>query len=374
MEYNKGSAWIFILIGTLLTASLGLYNNFPFLYPDTAAYLESGILGYVPLDRPIFYGLFLRATHMMDNLYFSMLWQCLLLAYVAYLPFKIFKPVKNYGVAYLIVILVLTLTTSWSFYGCYLMPDFFGVILFITTWLLLFARLGRTHTVICIVLLTYSILVHNAHLFLFLGVAAIYLMLVLFTKASLIPIKRIGLLVSIVIALAFSTAFLVNTGFGRNTVFGGSSHLFLTSRLNETGILHEFLERKCGSTDYPLCTYKDSLTGDYLWDPKSPMHKIGGVQADKSGYDHMLGDMITDPHTVKRILVMALNSTVLQFFSFEIEPHNPLRLSYIKERFAVHRHDMDISFQNRGNRLDYTSSPTFSRACCSDVFGSGARK
>jgi hypothetical protein len=235
------------------------------------------------------------------------------------------------------------------------MPDFFGVILFITTWLLLFARLGRTHTVICIALLTYSILVHNAHLFLFLGVAAIYLMLVLFTKASLIPIKRIGLLVSIVIALAFSTAFLVNTGFGRNTVFGGSSHLFLTSRLNETGILHEFLERKCGSTDYPLCTYKDSLTGDYLWDPKSPMHKIGGVQADKSGYDHMLGDMITDPHTVKRILVMALNSTVLQFFSFEIEPHNPLRLSYIKERFAVHRHDMDISFQNRGNRLDFKS-------------------
>ena len=159
---------VLLFVGTLITVSFVAYNNFPFLYPDSISYIFTSDNLKIPEDRPIFYGFFLRATHLMDNLYLTMVAQSMLLAYVMYLPFRIFQRDKNYGVLYLFALLVLSLCTGYSFYACYIMPDFFGIILFICTLLLTFAPMGKRHAITCMVLVVYSLLVHNANFYIFL--------------------------------------------------------------------------------------------------------------------------------------------------------------------------------------------------------------
>ena len=39
-----------------------LINGFPFVYSDTGTYIKSAFEGYIPFDRPYWYGAFIRAT------------------------------------------------------------------------------------------------------------------------------------------------------------------------------------------------------------------------------------------------------------------------------------------------------------------------
>ncbi len=59
--------WNFILTAIICSFLLiwpSLYNGFALLYSDSGSYLDSGIHLKPPLDRPLFYGYFLRLTTM----------------------------------------------------------------------------------------------------------------------------------------------------------------------------------------------------------------------------------------------------------------------------------------------------------------------
>ena len=44
----------------LLLLSVPVLNGYPLVYSDTGTYLRTAFEGYVPPDRPVWYGLFLR--------------------------------------------------------------------------------------------------------------------------------------------------------------------------------------------------------------------------------------------------------------------------------------------------------------------------
>ncbi|MFK8101257.1 MAG: hypothetical protein AB8G15_01985, partial [Saprospiraceae bacterium] len=51
-----------ILLGTIILLFVAFYNGYPLVYSDTGTYIQSGFELFVPVDRPLTYGLFLRYT------------------------------------------------------------------------------------------------------------------------------------------------------------------------------------------------------------------------------------------------------------------------------------------------------------------------
>ncbi len=345
------SVFYTLLAALLLSVSMGLYNNFPILYPDSAAYLASGILNTLPLDRPIFYGWFMRHTHMMDNLFLSIFAQGLLATFVIYLFFYYFSSARNRLVHFLVSIFLLTVLTGYSFFVSYLMPDIFTSIFLLSLAILLFADVRKPHLWFLIPVCVYAFILHNSHLIIFfISLIIMGLWLFIRRKSGTLPFTMkkwlmvAGLFISgVVLSIA------VNYAFTKQIFLTQKSHVFFVSRMHEVGILSKFLNQNCSETSYSLCAYRDSMTHDFIWDPASPFYKTGGWDSSAMEYNRMIRDLLTTPGFIKDILVAWIFSTVQQLGSFEIEPQGRNYLAFIEENFPAHKYQMNVSMQNRAN-------------------------
>ncbi|MEO5907045.1 MAG: hypothetical protein ABIQ11_09975 [Saprospiraceae bacterium] len=345
-----------LLAALLLSVSMGLYNNFPILYPDSAAYLASGIMNQLPNDRPIFYGWFLRHTHMMDNLFLSIFAQGLLATLVIYLFFYYFSPARHRLVHFLISIFLLTILTGYSFFVSYLMPDIFTALFLLSLAIILFADVKKPHLWFLIPLCIYSVILHNSHfLIFFISLIVLGIWLMIKRKSGLLPFSMKRWLIVLgmfVTGVVFSVA--VNYAYTKKIFLSQKSHVFFMSRMHEVGILSRFLDLKCIQANYSLCAYKDSMTHDFIWDPASPFYKTGGWESSEVEYNQMIRELLTTPRFIKDILVAWFFSTVQQLGSFEIEPQGRNHLTYIEETFPAHKYQMNVSMQNRENgRLSF---------------------
>src|SRR5436305_8305048 len=78
------------LLSTVCFTWVALFNGYPLVYSDTGAYLFTGILHYIPNDRPIFYGMFMIPLHLDGwSLWPVVIAQCLILAYVLRLILRV---------------------------------------------------------------------------------------------------------------------------------------------------------------------------------------------------------------------------------------------------------------------------------------------
>ncbi|MFZ1677058.1 MAG: hypothetical protein WAT91_07295 [Saprospiraceae bacterium] len=351
MTRKYSSVILTLLSGVLLSISTGLYNNFPITYPDTAAYLASGIENSLPRDRPIFYGWFLRHTHMMDNLFFSIIAQGILASVVLYLFFHYFSRYHNKLIHFLLSVFVLCCFTGYSFFVSFLMPDIFTSIFLISLALLFFADLKKAHLWFLIPVCVYATIIHNSHFPVFLLCLLLlggkYL---IWNKNNERPyfLKKWMLSCSVFITAVVIT-FVVNFAFTQRLFLSQNGHVFLTARLHEMGILDSFLKEKCGQANYALCPYKDSMTADFIWDSNSPFYKTGGWETSGPAYKRMIHDIMWNGKYLRRFVSASFSSTLSQLASFEIEPQRPNILSYINERFPALQNAQSISFQNRGN-------------------------
>ena len=57
-DYLINTVLLFISVFVLIIPALK--NGYPILFSDSGTYLSSGHSGYVPVDRPILYGIFVR--------------------------------------------------------------------------------------------------------------------------------------------------------------------------------------------------------------------------------------------------------------------------------------------------------------------------
>ncbi len=344
-----------ILSGVLLSISIGLYNNFPITYPDTAAYLASGIENSLPRDRPIFYGWFLRQTHMMDNLFFCIIAQGLLISIVVYLFFKYFSSYRNKSIHFLLSVFVLCCFTGYSFFVSFLMPDIFTPILLISIACIFFADLMKWHLWILFPICVYSTMVHNSHFpIFFLCLLLLGIKFVLLNKSIERPyFLRKWLLTFSVFLSAVAITVAVNFMFTQRLFLSQNGHVFFMSRLHEMGILGEFLNEKCAAGNYVLCPYKDSIPTDFIWNMKSPLYKTGGFETSGPGYRRMINDIIWSRKYFVQFAVASFYSTLEQLGSFEIEPQHRNILLYINEQFPRQSSAQSISFQNREGRLSF---------------------
>lgn len=286
---------------------------------------------------------------MMENLFFPIIAQGLLMSIVLYLFFHYFSKAANRSMHFLISIFILTCFTGYSFFVSFLMPDIFTSVLMLSLACIFFADLKKAHLWFLLPVCVFATIVHNSHFpvfilcLLFFGVKY-----VLLNHGADRPyfIRKWMLAFSVFISAVVIMLF-VNFMFTQRFFLSRNGHVFLTARLNELGILKPFLDEKCVGDQYILCPYKDSLPVDLIWDSTSPLNNTGAWETSDQEYNHMIHDILWNRKYLLRFASAAFTSTLAQLGSFEIEPQNPNILSYINERF--HGNAQNISFQNRGN-------------------------
>lgn len=346
-----------IICSALILCIAGAINHFPLIYSDTADYLGGAFGHYIPIDRPVFYGIFMRVISLQASLWLVIFVQGLLTSYLLLETFGIFYEGNKRNFLFIVSIGILTVCTGISENVSLLLPDIFtpiGIMCFIN--LLLNTRLSLWRKGFMSFILILCMMFH------FSNMLVMFSLLILLWAYQLIKrLKKRNLSLSnsklaLCSALTLSILILVPTGnymFGKKFTVSDGAHVFIMNHLIETGILEEYLNDQCAHKNYKLCEYKDHIDTNFIWSSSSVFTKVGGWDGSKDEFDKIIYDIFTTPRYERMVIQRFTEYSVIQFFSFAFhENHNWGIPPYIKNNYKLYGRDFADSFQSH-NKLNY---------------------
>jgi hypothetical protein len=267
-------------VGALFMMWPALFNRYPLLYADSMTYIEDG----GPVARALFlhkfseyygfrsllYSLGILPFHWNVTPWPVVALQALLAAYVIWLIVRSILP-RQTVLCYLGLCLLLSLLTTLSWFASLIMPDILGPLLYLSIYLLVFARetLSLVERLIIIVIAWWAITSHTSHL---LVVFALWVLLallkVVWRKSTRFQWRAIGE-VGAIILLAAGAQVAVNDYLYDEPSLDAEHPPFLTARIIVDGPGRLFLEQHCGEVKFAICEDVHNLpdsTDSFLWD------------------------------------------------------------------------------------------------------------
>ncbi|MBL7816904.1 MAG: hypothetical protein JNL70_17915 [Saprospiraceae bacterium] len=309
------------LLSTFIALALlvaGLWNGFPFLYPDDGTYLHSGFMPEMPLDRPITYGLFIYVTSLGGwSLWLTIFAQALMTGWVIRMVLKSFFTTQNTDYQFIVMVGALILSSSISFLSSQLMPDFATPILLLSQLVLLAdTPLSKQERRGLFALFFLTTAMHISHLAYNILLIAVYFALYAIAKQRFpfLKFKTITTLLGLTV-LSYGTM---------SVPMAKSGHAFRIGAMAHKGILDKVLAAKCGEKNWQLCAYRDSMPHsleDFLWSANSPLHKIGLVESKKELND-IFWTSLTTPDLLKLHFDASLKATAAQLGYFGVGEGN----------------------------------------------------
>ncbi len=360
---------LLILFGAIIVCFIAFLNKFPLVYSDTGTYIASGFNYFVPYDRPIFYGLFVRHVSLWTSLWLVIFAQGLIVSYVVFITFTMFYAGTRRNFLFLFSLVFLTLFTGLSHNVSILIPDIFSPVAILCFINLLFNnKLSKVQRVILFCIFIFSLLVHFSNLMVMvvLSILILFYMLYKKLKKQTVSIKRNRMIgASVAILSVFIIAPSVNYAFCKQFVLSRGSHVFMINHLLETGILEEYLNDECGKKNYKLCQYKDQLGWDFIWRDDSPLVKMGGWDATKDDYNKIIFDIITTPKYAKDVALQSIEYSLIQYFNFDIFDYTPMvdksaPLTQVSHCFPEYIRAYDSSRQS-GNHFSFSATSEIQR-------------
>lgn len=326
----------YVLTGGLFLLSFALFNQFPLLYPDTGTYIESAYELYVPPDRLVTYGLWLRLVCQDWNLWWAVFWPAVVLSWLLFeWGSKLFFVSRT---VVLMAIITLSFFTGVSLPVGQLIPDVFSPILIMAIIHLFFISDSKMEWILCGLLISICMSLHMSNIvlgFLLCVGLVIYRWSQLkgYFKGVIIISLLLGALIGPCIQWVMADEFF----------YVRSSHLFHMSRVVQDGSLEAYLEQSCVEGDNMLCMYKDSIPIDFLWNQeKSPLYRLGGWNANSDYYKQVLWDIHLQPrylfgYNVPYIFVNGWKQ-LFNFGVFDVHPANGERVPSIIARYFPHQY------------------------------------
>jgi 4-amino-4-deoxy-L-arabinose transferase-like glycosyltransferase len=319
--YNSKNKWIMypsLLVASLFLLAPAFYNHYPLVNPDTATYLASGFKPETPMDRPITYGLVIRIL----SLNGSSLWLGVLAqsAIVTALVFAIVGRVTTHHriLKGFIAVLFLSLSTSISWLASQAQPDVFTSIGFLALALILLGNNTKPKKILLYLLFLVSVAISLSHLLMF-GLLLIGLFVL---KGILIKKEEYKQLnTKLLIALILTTITIPVMG----PALSKSKHIFFTGTLLDKGILKVYLDENCSNNHYKICKYKDALPqkfDDFVWDPASPLYKVGTWKSTKGEFTNINHDILATPKYLKMFIEASARASFRQAATFDIGAGN----------------------------------------------------
>jgi hypothetical protein len=268
-----------VLVGALLMAWPALYNGYPLLYPDSMTYLGDGR----PVARALFlhkfsdyygmrsfiYSLGILPWHWNVTPWPIVALQALLTAYVVWLVVQSILP-RQTATRYLVLVVLLSLLTSLSWYVSLIMPDILGPVLYLCIYLLVFARetLTRAEHLTVVLIAWWAVASHATHLMLAVGICILLVLLLVLRRQSMQRRLRAIGEVAIIALLAAAAQLALHTYLNGEPSLNGERPPFLMARVIADGPGRWYLEQHCGEMKLAICDHAHDLPDnpdDFLW-------------------------------------------------------------------------------------------------------------
>lgn len=317
-----------ILCGALMLLYPVYINHFPLVFSDSGTYIDSGFRNYVPDDRPIVYGLFIRHCSLKASLFLSILAQALLVSSCIYVCCNAFlssfsSTLKCYSVA----IVLLTICTGLPWISSWIMPDICTGLSFLLLLILLFAQKSFSCTGLILLVICYyfTTLSHLTNILSELVLVGPLLLLLLCLKKQyrdqFLPVRR-TMLIILLICSNYLVLPLINLSFGGGFRTAKGSSVFLTAKLCGYGLLKDHLDHHCDQGQYKLCAYKDSLPGsgpELLWNYSGALYKTGGWSDENIlELSRLNNDILKQPQYMEVFVKRGIEGTIEQLFLFNV--------------------------------------------------------
>jgi hypothetical protein len=274
-----------VAAGAALMLWPALLNRYPLMYPDSISYLGDGrplarILflhapkGY-PAMRSEFYSLGIFPFHWNLTPWPIVAWQALLTSWVLWLTLRSILPhrtARRFAATFLIMIALLSLLTSVSWYVSLPMPDILGPLLYLAIYLLVFARetLSRGERWALYALAFWAIAAHSTHLMLAVGICFLLALLLLFRRPLVAGRARATGALALLLVLAVTAQLALHRYLYGHATLNGNHAPYLMARIVADGPGALYLRQHCATLDWAICSDVGHLPDnddDFLWAP-----------------------------------------------------------------------------------------------------------
>lgn len=346
---------------------IALYNGFPLVDADSAAYIEQAIYPHFTPERTPFYGLFLRVASLCTSLWFVVLVQSAILAVLLlrYISFISGAPSANNTFGYsLLSVLIITAFTCASWVASCLMPDVFTPILLLATVLFIADKnAGKILNILYAAVIFVAIAMHFSHIAIAALLAASVLFYSIAKKEKALLKKSLAILV--LCAGFWGVMSVANKLKNHGLVFARGSNVIMMGKLTETGILKKYLKEQCGKKNLKICSYKEQLPSsvhEFLESGESPLYKMGGWDSSATEYNAIIaGALTTAPYAgmyVRKTIIGTIKQLTLIKPPAEITPYNKQSEPYkkVKEYFTDESKEYATSMQQLDALRTYSTS------------------
>ncbi|MFY0644679.1 MAG: hypothetical protein JXR19_09470 [Bacteroidia bacterium] len=310
------SSWFCVLIGTFILSFGAFFNWFPFFTGDTAVYLNAGFENYVPSERPVFYGWFLRFSALGFSLWLPALLQSFLLSFLLVKLIEIIWPKANNNFKLLSLLLIGIVSGVW-WESTKLIPDPFVAIMSLSLLVLTVGKVTKSQHWLLWIFVLISTMMHLSHLALLLGFLLVILVFNPFHKRQ----KKLVIPLVVIALLSFLGLGLSNLVLEDQFQLAKGNKVFLLGKLNESGVLDIYLEEECSERDLVLCEYKDSLPAtawQFVWDPHGAVMKTGGWEVNREEHARIVKDILTSPKYWPILSYKAIMATAVQLVQYNV--------------------------------------------------------
>jgi len=320
---------LFVLFGGIIFISVGLINGFPLVTSDTGTYVASGFEYFVPVDRPVIYGWFIRNVSLKQSLWFVIFFQGIILSYLLSRIMDVYLTKRNSPGWKIIVFILLSFFTSVSWFCSQIMPDIFTAFSILSLALLLSEKIDSyIEKTVFVLILLLGLLTHNSNLISF-SILIVILGVYCILKGKFRRKEINAISFTIILITIISSWFIlpeVNRRVGRKYRLSDGAHVFIMGRLLETGILDKYLEENCKTgpdavNNCSLCAYKDSLPStaiNFIWQENGPFYKTGSWKGTKEEYTKIINYTLTHPSYIAMHLVKAAEATCRQLLHNDV--------------------------------------------------------
>jgi hypothetical protein len=219
--------------------------------------------------RSFFYSLGILPLHWNVTLWPVVAFQCLLVAYILWLVVRSIAP-RQPILPYLGIVLLLSAITGMSWYASLVLPDILGPLLYLSIYLLVFARetLSRAERLTLYPLVWWAVTSHATHLMLAAFLCMLLAVWCLVDRRDFRRRVRRVAEVAAILVLAVAAQLVLNGYlFGRPSL-NGERPPFLTARIIADGPGRWYLEKHCGQLKWVICDHVHNLSDDpdnFLW-------------------------------------------------------------------------------------------------------------
>lgn len=316
---------LYYLVTGIAISGLAFVNQYPLVFADSGAYVDNAFRLVQIDDRPIGYGLILRAVTWQGTLWTAVLFQGALASWLLMSLVREFVPASTNRIqVHITLVLVLLLGSSLPWYSAQIMADLFTALLFPVIFLLFEGReLGRARRTALWVLLFFMLTTHNAHLLM----GAVFSIVLLLRHVGARPRSHSGMYRATwlgftgVLAGAFLLIMTFNLVQHDQFRLSRAGRVFLAGRLCQAGVMQDYLARTCPYNEQPLCAYAGHLpedAGDLLWSEDQFVRANGlTIEQADSLLAPMVSSIMSDPVYVLRFARSSLVASVVQLFQWE---------------------------------------------------------